>query len=212
MIRCSVPPLSTQLTTAQAVQDELGIGHDPRMDPLVAQASAACVGYCGRPFAQATWIETFGAPVPLLLSRVPVTQVVSVTRNGIALADTDYELDADAGIILGPSGAGGDGDWPHHADGCFGWHRRSVPTVVTYVAGYLLPNDPGRTLPDDVERAALEMVKALWFSSGEGARDPGIRSETTEGIGATQYRDPIPGAFGLPSMARDLLTPYRRLV
>ena len=210
MIQVTVPPLSTQLTTLQAVQDDLGVEYEPRLLGLINQASAACCGFCGRSFARATWAETFnGSASPLILSRLPVVSVASIQCNGIALDPAGCEVDAEAALIRHQ-----DGRWSD--PGCFGlWDDRMawspLRTVVTYTAGYLLPNDPGRNLPDDVERACLEMVKALWFSSGSGARDPGVRSNTTEGIGTTQYRDPIPGAFGLPSMAMDMLTPYRRL-
>ncbi len=209
MIQQTVPPLSTQLTTLQAVQDELGVDSEPRMLGLVNQASAACCGFCGRSFARATWAETFGCvSETLVLSRLPVVSVASVACNGTVVDPADLDLDAEAGLIR-QYGAHGpnyeySGLWEQRV-----W--RPSRTVVIYTAGYLLPNDPGRTLPDDVERACLEMVKALWFSSGSGARDPGVRSDSTEGIGTTQYRDPIPGAFGLPSMAMDMLTPYRRL-
>ena len=210
MIQLTVPPLTTQLTTLQAVQDDLGVDYEPRLLGLINQASAACCGFCGRSFARATWAETFDGPAnPLILSRLPVVSVASITCNGAVVDLAGFEVDAEAGLVR-QHGAGVSADeWSHPWDDRRGW--RPLRTMVTYAAGYLLPNDPGRNLPDDVERACLEMVKALWFSSGSGARDPGVRSNTTEGIGTTQYRDPIPGAFGLPSMAMDMLTPYRRL-
>lgn len=209
MIQVVTAPLTTQLTTVAAVLADLGIAAEPRMGGLINQASAACVGYCGRSFARGTWTESFTQEGNVLaLSRCPVQSIVALARYGTAQDLTSWLFDPDSGLVYPAQGWDGDG-WG------FKWSDpptlNRIATTVTYVGGYLLPNDVGRDLPDDVERAAIEATKALWFATGAGrARDPAIRSESIEGIGMTQYRDPVPGSFGLPMMAADLLRPYRR--
>lgn len=199
-IEQTVPPLSTALTTAAAVELELGVAADPRTERLIAQASRAIVSHCGRPFAAATWSETFTSDgSPLLLSRYPVRSLVSVTQGDTPLDSTQYRLKLAAGLLYRRYA------WPSGFDGMF-----YSGTVVVYTAGFLLPGDAGSDLPEDVERAAIEAVKGLWFAGGAGARDPSIRSETIEGIGSTSYQTAAPGSYGLPLTAIDLLVPYRR--
>src|SRR5512132_4147159 len=81
---------------------------------------------------------------------------------------------------------------------------------LDYQAGYVLPGEPGRTLPDDIERAAIMLVKAAWFAR---TRDPLIRSEDVSGITNTTY---WVGGFGngasLPPDVEGLLAKHRQPV
>ena len=203
MIQQTVAPLTTQLTTVEAVRSELGAADDPRMPSFIDQATSACEGYCGRSFARATWLETIrDLSNPLLLSYAPVLSITSVVYGQTPVEVDRYEVDLDAGLIH------------FHAmrsDDQWMFYRAAIS--VSYTAGYLLPNDPGRNLPAAVERACIEVFKGYWFGSGAGkARDPSIRSEMIEGIGSTSYLDPQATAYGLSPMAAALLMPYRRLM
>ena len=76
--------------------------------------------------------------------------------------------------------------------------------VVAYAAGYLLPGDPQHDLPEDLERACLETVKARWFAR---LRDPLIKGEQVQGIASTDYWVPSTGDGdpGLPPSVIGLL-------
>ena len=80
--------------------------------------------------------------------------------------------------------------------------------MVDYRAGYVLPGEPDRTLPDDIERAAIMLVKAAWFAR---TRDPLIRSEDVSGVTNTTY---WVGGFGnggsLPPDVEGLLSKHRQ--
>ena len=69
--------------------------------------------------------------------------------------------------------------------------------MTSAIAGYLLPGDPQRDLPEDLERACLETVKARWFAR---LRDPLVKGEQVQGIASADYWVPATGAGdpGLP--------------
>ena len=187
---------SRRLTTAQAAAEDLGVDLDPRLDQLVLQASGLCEAYCQRTFGRASWIETFdGFAEDLVLSNVPVTSLSAVLVDGTPSDPQLWRLRNASGVlsIRRP----------------VAWWRDAGETEVRYVAGWLLPDQDGRDLPDDIERACLETVKFLYFSTGANARDPAVRARGTEGIGQTSWMTPQPGAGSLPTTAADALQPYR---
>ncbi len=179
---------------------------DARLNALLPLASAACENYCQRIFAQETVSELFRDSTPtrlaeppiyathVALARWPVTQIVSVTLDGTALAASDYELDGMGGFLYRLS-----------SDARTYWRGRKL--VVNYVAGYRLPDQSTRTLPQEIESACLEVLKALHGGLG---RDPALRSESVEGVGSASYADAVTQA-ALPPMAAQLLQPYRRI-
>lgn len=194
------PPISTAFTTLVAAQEELSeYGSDARLTKLINQASRMIVGYTGREFARARVSETFVSDFQLttnfrvepkyFLSRAPIFSLVSMSEDGRDSDMASIDWDADTAVVY---------RWG------FG-HR----TVIVYDGGYALPNDPDCNLPDDVERACIDIVAALWFRSGEGSRDPMIRSETIDGIGSTSYLDPAKGSAGaIPPNVAASLTSY----
>lgn len=214
------PPSLISLTTLAAVQEELGeYGSDARLARLIRQASGLISGFTGRSFARARMSETFvmdGAswggnyndgtgnfygnpsrslyhvPGSFILGLIPVASLVFVTEDD---QDTDLsrvEWDQESGVVY---------RWGF---GC--------RTTIVYDGGYLLPDDPNTDLPADIERACIDTVSALWYRSGEGTRDPMIRSETIDGIGSTSYLDPSKGAAAsLPPSVAAALYPYIRV-
>lgn len=186
------PPTQTALTTAEAVKAELGSQPASalmRLPGLLEQASSLIVGYIGREIARATVKDSFYGHhfrrASLVLSRLPVVTVTSVTAEGAAQDMSTIDLDAHAGVL--------------HA------HGRTIE--VTYTGGYLLPGQVGRDLPYSIERACIDTVLALWHRSGRG--DPMIRSESVDGIGSTQYLDPASGsAAAMPPTATAALDPF----
>jgi hypothetical protein len=203
------PALSTRLTTPRIACQELGLpmaGEElDRVTRLVDRASALISGCCRRPFGLATYAETlsprrrhFGEIVrirPYFLSRYPVIGATSVADGAISIDDTLFQVDGEMGSI----------SFSHSV-----WLRSGV---VQYRAGYVLPEDANvptgaSRLPGDVEAACLETVKSLYFSGGPEARDPRIRSDSTEGVGATSYFDPKDGESLLPTTVAGVLGEY----
>lgn len=188
-----------RLTTLPAVKAELQVTNgadDAYLAGLIDQASAAVASWCQRDFAAETVRETFRLAVPdtsIMLARWPVLSIVSITINGQAEDEANAEPET-GGFLYRLNDDGNRVSWP------------SGRIVVEYRAGYVLPNEPGRTLPADIERAALSLVKAAWFAR---SRDPLIRSETVEGAGSTDY---FSGTVSrLPPDVESLLSPYRNL-
>lgn len=190
--------VSRALTTFDAVKAELAMSDgtdDIFISSLVEQASAAVEGWCGHPLAAETVRETFDvrcsfAAPDLLLSRIPVTSVLSVTVDGSVLAEDRYEFDGEAGFLYALTSTASRGYWSPGR------------VAVEYAAGYVLPGQEGRTLPHDIERAAIIIARNAYASRG---RDPTLRSDDVEGIGSQ--------AFGLASTftseVAELLARYR---
>ncbi len=180
MLTVITPATSTRLTTVSTIREELGIteemASDDRVNRWIDQASQAIVDYCGRDFAQQTYLETrdYGGCGSILLSRFPVSSIVEAKLSGAIMAPTDYRLD-DADLYrLSSSGR------------AVAWGPGTVS--VQFVAGYILPGQSGTgpKLPATVELACISEVK------GGRARaereDPFVRSEMEEGVGSTSWQ------------------------
>ncbi len=192
------PATATRLTTLAAAKVELQVtdgADDAYLAMLIDQASDAVRSWCQRTFAAETVRETIhlsACTTALMLARWPIITVVSVEIDGTAEDSANVEIE-DAGFL-------------HRlADSrLVSWPAGRI--VVEYQAGYVLPGASGRTLPNDVERAALSLVKSSWFAR---TRDPMVRSETVEGAGSTDY---FSGTFSrLPPDVESLLSVYRNL-
>lgn len=188
-----------RLTTVEAVKSEAEItdcAADVFLGDLIDQASAVIVNHCGRPFAIETVREAIELPCPspsILPARWPFTELVSLKNNGQTIAVDGTETD-DAGLVYRLDGAGDRIDWPR------GY------LLITYRAGYVVPGQPARTLPHDVERACLSLVKGAWFARG---RDPLIRSEDVDGVLATAYQVGGFSGSSLPPDVEGLLSNHR---
>lgn len=191
---------SSGLTTIAAAKAEIGGSPDAGdVQRWIDAASAAIARHTGRVLARETVTETFwleGRSVEALrLDRVPVATLTSVTVDGTALTlATDVLLDADSGLLHRLSG-----DVPCD------WYAAKVE--VAYQGGWILPGASGANLPADIERACQLAVVAM--SAGTG-RDPQLRSESAEGIGAASWLDPRAEDGALPWSAAALLAPWRR--
>jgi len=201
------------------VKIELGIANsnvdDDLIRRLIDQSSAAIVRYCERPFAEEVYKETvagFGS-IYLMLSRTPVTAVSSVIRNGDTITDFTIE-NPEAGLLLREAG------WSWTA--ATGWNltgytiaNSELPKfTVAYTAGYELSDDATPTLPFDVERAAIEMVKDMWLVRGQTATTGPIKSKRVGDLAIT-YGTVTAAAEGftrLPPRSLALLERWRRVV
>lgn len=191
MISVVEPAKKRDLTTLATVKDELGIGDrasDAQLRRQITQASDAIAKYCRRVFPIETVSEVFriGQTGTLMLSRYPVTEVVSVIVDGKPITEPSYWLDRDTGIMDRCDGQGRSVHWCGNV-------------VVTYRAGYALPAG----LPEGIERACIILVKS--YSLG-AERDPLIRSDAIEGAGSTEYFSG--GGTGLPPEVQGLLDPH----
>lgn len=196
------PAASRRLAALPTIKRELEItggADDLFLQDLIAQASAAIEGWCNRVFAREGLAETFrlGRARPVLhLARWPVVAITSVVEDGTTLGSAEYESDPASGELWRL-----DGD-----DGRTGWYGGKV--VVAYQAGYALPGAIDRDLPDDLERACIETVKARWFAR---LRDPLAKSEQVQGVASTNYWVPNDSSDdpGLPPAVIGLLARHR---
>lgn len=200
MLEIVTPASSTRLTTLDAVKADLGLSgsaNDDALGALIDQFSNAIAAWCGRTFGAATVRETQDVSRlcdrrSILLERWPVIAISSITVAGEALASDAYVLDATKGELLFRGDSTRFTLWP------------VGETIVVYSTGYALPDDDDRTLPHDIERACILMVRSAWTSMG---RDPALRSEESTGVAIFTYFA-AQGA-GLSLEAQALLAPYR---
>lgn len=202
MLTVTVPADSHRLTTLAAVKGELrltGGADDEFLSDLIDRASAAVRRWCNRIFAAETVRETFRPTAPadtMALSRWPLVSVVSIIEAGTTLAAAAFEAEHDVGFVYRLTASDDRRTWP------------AAKVVVEYRAGFLLPGESGRTLPEDVEQAAIMLVKMAWFAR---TRDPLVKSEDIDGVlSATYWVGGFGGGAALPSDVAGLLTPYRQ--
>lgn len=191
------PATTISLTTLDAAKADLALAgstDDAFIQVLIEQASAAIVSWCGRPFAAEGVRETFyldRPERPLVLSRWPIVEVTAVTVAGSAESPANVGGE-DAGLLYRLDGSGRSIPWPPGS------------IVVDYRVGYILPGDPNRTLPPDIERAALSLVKAWFHARG---RDPSVKRDDVVGVGETEFFNAA--RSDLAPEAEALLAPYR---
>jgi hypothetical protein len=195
-LRIIVPPTTTDMTTVGAISSELGTSSDDvflRAPALIKQASRMIVKYVGREFAYRTVEEThhydynraYHSYNSILLQGTPIRSLISVMGDMSSVDTTG--LTFDAGILQGL--------------------RVYRQTVVTYTCGYKMPDETDRDLPDDLERACIDTVLALWYRPDRG--DPMIKLDRADGVGITSYYDAPAHPSGLPFTAIGLLADYR---
>jgi hypothetical protein len=195
MLTVLTPATNFKLTTIEAVKSELGIvgtAEDAWIADAIDRASDTITRFCNCVLTREVLQETIVLKRPtesLMLTRFPVVIAdVEVTVDGTgALTEVDgfsglvYRLDASGNRICWPAGR----------------------IVVIYGAGYILPADVGRDLPHDIERAAILVVKASYFSR---QRDPLLKSESIE--------DAVQSSWwmgGLPPEVEGILSRYRQV-
>jgi len=194
----SVAASSRDLTVLETVKAELKITNsdsDEDLARLISDQSAVAVTFLRRELAQETLVDSFrvwcATSAPLLLSRRPLVSITSIVEDGETLTTDDYEIEAETGFVWRLDGDDNRSCWA------------PCKVVVTFVAGY----DLLTTLPRDIERGVLALIKRSYFSA---SRDPMAKAEEVEGIGRTEYWvGSVPGADGLPAETVALLAPYR---
>lgn len=203
------PASSRNLTTTVAVKAELGItdsASDAIIDRFVAAASRAAAKQCNGELVLESVSEQFRA-YPFVdaasitnvsefiyLRRTPLVTVGAVIEDGATLAaGVDFETDMARGRMTRLS-----------SDIAVAWSFQKL--TVAYTGGYVL----GTTLEPDIERAVIEIVRDMWFSSQSGTGQD-IRGEELAGVGKIEYyASSAKGTSSLPQLAIDLLAPYQR--
>lgn len=190
------PATETSLLTVAELRAATGIsdsGQDAALLALGRSASTAIARQCnvradaGHPptLLRETCSETirWSGCGPLMLSRVPVTSILSVTNDGTAVAETAYEA---IGRNLHYLVSDDLSDWP------------AGKIVVTYVAGFETP-------PSDMKLAVSKLVTAL---HAETARDPSLKRDIVPGVQEYEYWVAPSGDPLLTREIKDLLSPY----
>lgn len=167
MLTIVTPAESKALTTVGAVCSEIGSdAAGPLLDEFILRASAMVESMCGRSFARERVRETIRPRLhggPILPRRWPVVGIVSLTIDGETVDPSEVAFDEGTFERAG------------------GWGRE---VVIIYDAGYVLPGHEGRTLPHDIERVVVELVKTDWHNRD---RDTSIRSEDVDGVSSMSF-------------------------
>lgn len=176
-ITVTTPATSRKLTTRYRLRGDLEINstqYDHVLDACIEEASDWVVSWTGREFAKERVVETLPAfgGFRMLLSRRPIIDIHGVTLRGTTVSTTTFDVeDYDGGILFRDRG------W--NTTQLIGFTITPVPTgsgkrswSFDYTAGYVLPTTaPGstetRTLPHDVERAALVMARNYFLGRGD---------------------------------------------
>lgn len=172
------------LTKLSEVKGDLGItdtSKDAVIERMILAASEAIQVYCDRKFRKETVAEKHrpSGTLRLVLDRTPIVSLTTIDDDGSAIDMTTVGIEhAGAGIIRK------DSPWVHNdtaladsvaVDRLVGTGEKVL--TVTYVAGYVLPNDATgtRNLPYDIEEACLDAVVTNYRKRGV---DSTIISET----------------------------------
>ena len=195
MLEILSPAATSDLTTLAIAKRGLGVAdatQDARIADLIREASDLVAQWCNRAgFGRETLRQTerLVSPVDVIvLQRDLGVLVSSVTEDGVALAADEYER---GGVLL----------YRLRGDVRVPWGARTV--IVEYQAGFALPDE----VPPALERACLDLLAGLWHGQG---RDPAVRNETTEGVGAVGYVELRGDTLPLPPDRLAALERYRR--
>ena len=151
---------SVNLCSRDMLKANLGVGgtaHDARLDALIAAASEAIETFCRRRFGESSYTEYHdGGHDRIVLLHRPVLSVTGLWDDlarqfdeASAVAETEYILDAERGLIVLRSGR-------------FALGIRNVK--ASYSAGYA-------AVPDDVEQACI-LLAADWFHRAQSGDEP----------------------------------------
>ena len=209
MLTVLTPAASAALTTVENARDFLALGsgtsNNVVLASLIRQASRVIADHCRRPFGLETvresWICNQIRVNGPLLARAPVVEILAARDGNGPLDLAGLAVDSATGRLQRLDPQGFPAPWF--------WHWGSV-LGVDYRAGYVLPGqDVGGMgmLPEPVERACLLLVGTYYSMRG---RDPAVKSETVEGVGATSYY--VAGASDrlVSPEAEQLLAPFVR--
>jgi hypothetical protein len=207
---CEITDVETALSLTPGAQDAL-------LTRLIEAASARINRYCRRTFHRTDEISEYVAGyglAHLLVSRPPILTIDWIKFDGVAVDTDSYESvgdDAAAGLVHNANG------WVWTSSYVQNIAEDSLPGTernlyqVQYDGGYVTANQvtlttfSTRTLPYEVEQAAIDLVAYLYLRQGV---DPRVQSET---VGPTSVAYSVSGQFSqeLPAYITGPLAGYR---
>lgn len=209
------PTVATDgLTTVGRVAFQLGVTDDDKLHiigRMIEEATAAIERYCNRTFKQATVTEKlagYGRPY-LMVSRLPLNSITSITYDGGAVSAGDYEIaNATTGEIMHKTGV-----WNDTSKQSLNASLTKTPYsegklyTVVYSGGYVLPGNSGRTLPADIEAACVMAVSSMYSRRLD---NPDIVKESLSGVASVEYGSTSGNTTAqLPAAAAAILDKYR---
>ena len=192
--------LTTLATIREALEipvAEVDAQMDANLTRYILAISAAIETYCDRLFELAAYdVRLEGKDrKKMSLPQWPVVTVTEIKHGDDILTTSDYRLDANAGMIEKVTGT-----WTEDVN-------------AKFTAGYVLPPDPDRNLPYDIEHACL-LWAMLQYNTINKA---GIKSERIDDI-AVNYESPFAVSvstggkiFPAPPTVMAMLNSYRRM-
>ena len=157
---------------------------DDRLRSVALLASEMVEAYTGRVYRRQTITETYdGGSNTLILRRLPVQAITSVTVAGIAAVATDYTLDTLAGIV-----------YRNTLNAGWAWPSGTLNITVVYTVAPAV-------IPFRARQATLELIRHLWDSQRGGYSIPKQQ-------GAGDDWDPRQG-YSIPRRVAELLDQLR---
>jgi hypothetical protein len=210
-----VPPAATDgITTVARVVSELGITTEAQQ-ALVADwildATAAVEKYLGYALKQQTFTEKVAGyeGQVLQLKNRPLVSITSITFDGVALDADDYfihnSINGQVWIDTGVNSTAA--RYSGTSRTALSQPHDKLYTVV-YVAGYVMPGVATRTLPRDIERAGIELVRGYMNARS----NPDVKREAVDGVYSVEYFDRAASVNDLSSLPQgivSMLSQYR---
>ncbi len=206
------------LVTVSTVETELGLtpgAQDALLQRLINSVSEQIKNYCNREFyyevAREDKVRAYGL-TRLTVEKSPIVTLTSIEYDGATIDSDNYEIeDASQGIIYRPDG------WLWTASRLSNIERDRLPGTegpdydVTYNGGYITqPQEDDsvgtRSLPYDLEDAALQLISLRYKKIGEDIR---MKSEKLMSYSYT-YSDGLESEYGIPKSIATMLNAYRR--
>ena len=199
------PATTYDLVSLDVIKDELGITDttsDLRLARWITESSQMIAAYTQRVWALESLSEMFRMPVKmntsgyrhqLRLTRYPIVAVTTVVEDDIysLTQGVDFEVDPASGLLYRLfQGGVPDGEL------AWTWHRRKV--VVTYSAGYALPDGA----PSLLQQAAQMMIKGR---QANRTTDPTLRSYVIPGVIEKTFATPSSTDGPIPAAIAALL-------
>jgi len=185
---------STRLATAAQLQARIAGLSDADANALIDVASAQIARACGRPLGITAGVETWrirhswhSTPEALVVTQWPVTTLTSLTVDGTALTEDEFEVD---GALL----------WRL----CGSDRARWCGTVaLTYAGGYTLP-----AAGDQADLAEAALLLAVTRHVRQDVPSD-RRSYTIEGVGSETRFSSAQGGGAVPADITTMLASYR---
>jgi hypothetical protein len=215
MLTVTTTSTSAGLTTLDALKGHLGItttDQDDLLSDAILGASDAVATYIGYYPLRQTYRETiagFGNRT-MMVSRTPLTAVSALYygSTGLLADPASYVIDnTEAGFIVRDQGFPWSAGVEWDLDAHIAPRSERKIFIVDYTAGWVMSTGAGRTLPYDLEQAAVESAKSQYLGR---KRDGSITSKSVGDL-SVSYGTAGGEGTALPPEAIGFLQRYRRV-